>query len=365
MRNFKKAAAIGLAATMLMGSTVTAFAAEGGATGNGTYEGYVEEISVFSVEVPTDASATKGFDFFVDPNGLLAATDYASKEGTTAADFETNATLFFTRTPVAADESKGVQAVTKFGKDSEAIIFKNKSSYAVNVEVAAAVTGADGITLGAVEDDTTAPTIYLALVTPGTDGNTTTAITSSGAKVTGTIDGENSNFEVVYKAADEAAGTAAGYYYEQKKPTDEAPLAPWKTYSFSLTGACGGTWTAEQAEVAPTVTLTWKVTDPEAGPSLSNATASSDTGVDFDVTFTKGTALTCAFSGLGDGVTLKLVTWGASATDMTGTTTNIPLNGTSFTINSNMWGSASAGDAKYIKLTTSDNKVIVVKAIVA
>lgn len=289
MRIFKKAAAIGLAATMLMGSTVTAFAVEGGATGSGDYEGYVEETSVFSVEVPTDASATKGFDFFVDPNGLLAMTDYASKAGATAADFESDATLFFERTPVAEDTDNGVEAVTKYGKDSEAITFTNKSSYAVNVEVAAAVTGADGITLGAVEDDTTAPTIYLALVAPGADGNdAATTITSSGATVTGSIDGENSNFEVVYKAADEDAGTAAGYYYEQRTATDEAPLAPWKTYSFNLTGACGGTWTADQAEVAPTVTLTWKVTDPEATPtsklSVSKVSATSNTVTVTDAT---------------------------------------------------------------------------------
>lgn len=290
MRNFKKVAAIGLAATMLMGSTATAFAAEGGATGSGDYEGYVEETSVFSVEVPTDASATQGFDFFVDPNGLLAATDYARISGATADDFEADSTLFFTRTPVAADADNGVEAVTKYGKDSESITFTNKSSYAVNVEVSAAVSGADGITLGAVEDDTTAPTIYLALVAPGTDGNdAATPITASGAAVTGSIDGENSNFEVVYKQADADAGTEAGYYYVQKTATDDNPLAPWKTYSFNLTGACGGTWTAEQAEVAPTVTLTWKVTDPEATPAATACklqTVASGVGTDITTSIT-------------------------------------------------------------------------------
>lgn len=286
MKNFKKVAAMGLAATMLMGSAATAFATEGGATGSGDYEGYVEETSVFSVNVPTDASATQGFDFFVDPNGLLAATDYARIPGATAADFEADATLFFTRTPVAADADNGVEAVTKYGKDSESITFTNMSSYAVDVEVSAAVSGVDGITLGTVGADTTAPTIYLALVAPGTDGNdATTPITASGAAVTGSIDGENSNFEVVYKEADADAGTEAGYYYVQKTPTDDDPLAPWKTYAFNITGACGGTWTSDQAEVAPEVTLTWKVTDPvaNAAPSIATKSYTMVSGTTIDI----------------------------------------------------------------------------------
>lgn len=284
MKNFKKVAAVGLAATMLMGSAITTFAAEGGATGSGDYEGYVEETSVFSVDVPTDASATEGFDFFVDPNGLLAQTDYARISGATADDFESGASLFFTRTPVEADAENSVEAVTKYGKDSEAITFTNKSSYAVNVEVSAAVTGVTGVTLGTVGEDTTDPTIYLALVAPGADGNdATTSITASGASVTGSIEGENNNFKVVYKQADEDAGTKAGYYYVEKTATEDDPLAPWKTYSFHLTGACGGTWTAAQAEVEPTVTLTWKVTDPEAAStstsklSVSKVSATSNT----------------------------------------------------------------------------------------
>ena len=71
MKNYKHVASIAMAAVMLAGSTLPVFAAEvntgGGDTGDGKYEGYVEETSVFSVNVPTDATATKGFNFFVDP----------------------------------------------------------------------------------------------------------------------------------------------------------------------------------------------------------------------------------------------------------------------------------------------------------
>ena len=74
MKNYKRFAAMAMAAVMTVGSGFSVMAAEGGATGSGDYEGYVEKVSVFTVEVPTDASATAGFNFFVDPNGLLAQT---------------------------------------------------------------------------------------------------------------------------------------------------------------------------------------------------------------------------------------------------------------------------------------------------
>ena len=288
MKRFKRVAALGLTATMLLGSTVTAFADEGGASGSGDYEGYVERTSVFSVSVPTDASATKGFDFFVDPNGLLAETDYARLSGVTAADFESGATLFFERTPVAANEEAGTAAVVKYGKDSESIQFTNMSSYTVDVEVSASVTGADDITLGAVTAETTDPTIYLAIVA----GEETEVINEEGATLTGTIAGEANNFEVQYKEAD--GDKPAGYFYVQKTATESAPLAAWKTFSFNLTGACGGTWNADQADVEPTVALTWKVTDPNAAPSGPSTTTTtykkSETTGDVDVVFNYGSA---------------------------------------------------------------------------
>lgn len=249
MKNFKRFAALSMASLMVVGSGITAMANEGGASGSGDYEGYVEETSVFSVVVPTDASATAGFDFFVDPNNLLSQTGYASKGGQ-ASEFDTNSTLFFTRT--VSDT-----VTTKYGKDSDSITFTNKSSYDVDVEVSATVTGTDGITLGAVSDDTTDPTISLSLVS----GSDTEAITADGAKLTGTIAGTNDNFEIKWNSTD------SKYEYGLKDNVDDDT---WQTYSFNLTGACGGTWTAAQAEIQPTVNLTWKVTDPKTILTLAN-----------------------------------------------------------------------------------------------
>lgn len=270
MKNYKRFAALAMAATMAVGSGLTAMAAEtadtpasgtGGATGTGDYEGYVEETSVFTVNVPTDASSTQGFDFFVDPNNLLSQTGYASKGGQSS-EFDTNSTLFFTRTTDST-------VTTKYGKDSDSITFTNKSSYDVDVEVSATVTGADGITLGAVGDDTTDPTISLALVS----GSDTQTITADGAKLTGTIAGVDSNFEIKWNSTD------SKYEYGLKADVDDDT---WQTYSFNLTGACGGTWTAAQAEIEPTVNLTWKVTDPKATPADDYVmTAAADGSVSY------------------------------------------------------------------------------------
>lgn len=260
MKKFKKVAAMTVAAAMLVSSGLTVLAEgnEGGDTGNGEYEGYVDETSVFSVKVPT--SAANVFDFFVDPNGLLKATDYARFDGEASADdFEDGATLFFART-VAGDVTE------KYGKDSDAVELVNMSSYEVNVEVTASIDGATGITLADSSDVSSAqnPTLYLAIVSD----SSTEVITSAGGQFTGTIAGKDENFEVQW---DSGAGK---YVYKLiAGTTEDSPTTPWETVSFKLTGACGGTWTDAQAEVAPVVTLTWKVTDPyaKAAPSIAKS----------------------------------------------------------------------------------------------
>lgn len=251
MKNYKRFATMAMATVMVAGNIFTSIAAtEATATGTGDYEGYVEKTSVFTVDVPT--AAANQFDFFVDPNQLLSTTNYARISGATANDFETDTSLFFTRTPGSN--------VKKYGKDSEAITLTNKSSYAVNVEVLASVSGADGIKIGTIDNNTTEPTIQLAIVS----GSESEPIGLNGGKLEGTIEGEDNNFEIKWNSSEQK------YEYGLIANPVEAN---WKKYSFNLTGACGGTWTAEQAEIAPVVTLKWKVTDPKAIPATSSVPA--------------------------------------------------------------------------------------------
>ena len=256
MKNFKKITAVTMAVTMLLGSSLTVSAAgpTGGDTGSGSYEGYVDETSVFSASIPTNAANV--FNFFVDPNGLLEETGYARLAGKTADDFEAGSTLYFTRTPS--------DTVKEFGKDSEKVTAKNMSSYEVKIEVSASITGIDGITMA--ESDTIAPeeqnpTLYLAIVH---DTDKVAVKANEGGLLSGEIAGTPDNFKIQYN-------TEKGKYEYAEKAADQ--LTDWATYDFYLTGACGGTWTDAQAEATPTVELTWKITDPNAqeAPSIEKS----------------------------------------------------------------------------------------------
>lgn len=254
MKSFKKIAAVTMAATMLLGSSLMVSAAgpTGGDTGSGSFEGYVDETSVFSASIPTNAANV--FNFFVDPNGLLEETDYARLAGKTADDFEAGSTLYFTRTPS--------DTVKEFGKDSEKVTAKNMSSYEVKIEVSAFITGIDGITMAdsdTIGADVQDPTLYLAIVH---DTDKVAVKADEGGLLKGDIAGTPDNFKIQYN-------TEKGKYEYAQKAADQ--LTDWATYDFYLTGACGGTWTDAQAEATPEIALTWKITDPNANeaPSLS------------------------------------------------------------------------------------------------
>ena len=258
MKRFKKLAAITMAATMLVGSSLMVSAAgpEGGDTGSGSYEGYVDRTSVFSASIPTNAANV--FNFFVDPNGLLKETGYARLEGKGEADFEDGSTLYFTRT----DVGDGKTYAKTFGKDSDKVTAKNMSSYDVKIEVNASITGIDGITMAdsdTIGSDVQVPTLYLAIVH---DSDKEVVKAGVGGLLSGTITGNDDNFEVQYN------DTKGKYEYVQVDSVDDST---WGTYDFYLTGACGGKWTDAQAEATPTVELTWKITDPNANEAPSIA----------------------------------------------------------------------------------------------
>ena len=90
MYNFKRIAALGLAMTMALGSSLTAFASEatsqdvsGAVSGDGKVitgtgaEVYIDK-NIMKVTMPTDAAIAKYFDYKLDPQGLIAeAKSYA------------------------------------------------------------------------------------------------------------------------------------------------------------------------------------------------------------------------------------------------------------------------------------------------
>ncbi|HBN55713.1 MAG TPA: hypothetical protein DD414_02970 [Lachnospiraceae bacterium] len=252
-----------------------------------------------------------------------------------------------------------------YSNKSDAVEFKGQNSVNVDVTVVAAVeasaAGAKDIALVADQaalDAATVPSLLMTLKV-GTDEKAIT--TAAGATGKAMIAGAPDNFKV------DAKSDRSGYEYVKKADADESK---WGSATVQLIGKTNkvDVPTGADALTAPKVKLTWTVTKSTApaGPTLSNATANTtDEGVDFNTTFTKGTALTCTFAGLGDDVTLKSVTWGTTTSAITSTTTNVPLSGASFTVNANMWGSGRSGDVKYLKLTTSDDRTFIIKLTIA
>lgn len=273
MKNYKRIMAFGLAATMVMGSSMVV-CAEGGSgstTGDGELEGTVSK-DVVSVVLPSIAVDDTTFDFILDPEGLIDATSAARYNSAT---FGTG-TLFFANTNEDGD-------VTGYSNASDALTVINKSSIPVDVSLSAAVTDATGITLtddSTFADDTSA-SVYLAI----TDGTNTVPITDAGASVSTQIDAApTGSYKVQWNSTDEK--------YEFVL-ADEANTE-FAEYSFQLTGASNtaGDWSGLE-EVAPSVEVVWNVSAHLTTPGITGATT---------YTVTSGTTVVVPVS-LGEGNT--------------------------------------------------------------
>lgn len=272
--NSKKLMALALSASMLMGSSMVALAAdseEGSATGTGSVEGSVST-DVFSVVVPTVESST--FGFILDPEGLIEKTEQAHYTGKT---FEEGATLFFVR----ADED----AAYNYTSSSDKVSVTNKSTMAVSVSLKAEVAlGENGSGITMTSDNTfagdTAASIYLAL----TDGANTKAIDAEeGASLTSSIAAAPA------EAYEYSYSSDGGYSYKIK---DDEGLTDinFPEYSFYLTGAANsaGDW-SELTAATPSVTVTWTIEPTEnAAPSIATTTYTLEEGSDLEIAVNLG-----------------------------------------------------------------------------
>lgn len=248
MRNYKKILAAGLAVSMVMGSSVVAFAAEGSGSGSGSLD-VVEKSDVFDVVLPTDSGTT--FDYILDPTGVIKATEAEKYGGATFAD---GATVFFAN----AATTEGDPAT--YSATSDAIKAVNKSTMDVDITVKASVAEVSGITMassGTFDADDTSAGLYLALKDSDTN-NSDTAVTADGVELTSTIAALDGAYETKY---------VDGKYVKQLK-TD---ATGFEEYSFQLTGTCNpkGEW-AGLTEEPPLVSVVWSIEDPTVtGPRVT------------------------------------------------------------------------------------------------
>lgn len=257
MKNsIKKIIATAMSATLVLSSSVLAFAddnvANGNTSGTGSMEGTVST-DVFNVVLPTIPADDTTFNYILDPEGLIEKTESAKYAGKT---FEKGATLYFANTATGA--------AYDYSSTSDSLTVINKSTMDVDVTLNATISAVDGISMAAdnsFQDSRTS--LYLAL----TDGTSSAAIDATeGATITATVD-----------AAPEEAYEYNWNTTENKyeyKIVDDLTNITFSEYSFQLTGACNtnGDWSG-LTDAAPVVAVTWTVKEHAAAPSVAETTA--------------------------------------------------------------------------------------------
>lgn len=241
----KKVAAMVLAATMVIGSTFTAFAADatsGSASAGGEMEGHVVQ-ETLNVVLPTVPEKSP-FDYVTDPERLIQETAGARYEDYTFPDAATDTGVYFR----VGDK--------EFANESEALQIINKSN--VNVKVTVTVdstTGGTDLTYATAATPLNASQIYLNVKV----GNKNKAVTNGKSDVEAVVAGSPDNFEVSYNKEN-----------QQYEYTAKSDATTWQALSISMEGAVYKGAVADDKNTAPTVTVTWKfdkTTDSPSGDS--------------------------------------------------------------------------------------------------
>lgn len=290
----KKFLALSLCAAMVVGSSMTVFAADQGGSGAGSGEvQYMATSDVFSVVLPTSSGTT--FDYLLDPDGLIEATHGDRYSGKTFDDGKTVYFLHASRVDGTVGGTAGT-ANCDYSDTSDAITVINKSTQAVDLTVNAKIAAANGVTMAASADMSgEGENLYMALV--GNDGtnDTTKVLTTDGVELTASIGADANAYEVKWIAPD---GDQPGRYEKQLTTAAQASdYAGFKSYTFKLTGTCKANDAALTAlkENPPKIDLTWSVKDftvTDAAPSIATRTytlSSSTTTLDIPVSLGAGT----------------------------------------------------------------------------
>ena len=251
MYNFKKIAALGLAFTMVIGSSVTAFAtdteqtisakstADTAVVGTGSEE-YIDK-NIMKVTMPTTAAIAKFFDYKLDPQGLIAeAKNYAGTEITGTATGI-----------VFKNEKSGKFSISN---TSDVFTITNKSSIPVDMSVKVQLTGGD--------NDITAST------TSDFSGSDATKAIYLGLKATNDVERALSTDEESYDATLLSGASQYKVTYASNAYTYAAiDNAKFKDFTFTVTGAINtslssDTWATITGDVGGTGRTPTKKTPP-------------------------------------------------------------------------------------------------------
>lgn len=213
---------------------------EGNTEGIGNMEGIVKK-DIFQVDMPINTDNV--FNFILDPQGLINATDGAAYDGK---KFEEDSTVFFKRSDGTVEED--------YSNKSDPVTITNRSSVPVDVlvEVRIDPSSIEGITMSEDKEfkDHADASLYLAIM----DEENVVPVGRDGASIQTTIKAAPEEAYEVVCENDE-------YVYKMKKNLDGI-IFP--AYSFQLTGAANGKgdW-SELENISPKIVITWKVLQKE------------------------------------------------------------------------------------------------------
>lgn len=300
-KRIKNLLTVVLTTSMVVGSTVTAFAVDGVSEGAGSYEGGEMKYPTLSVTLPTIPDGT--YNYIADPNGLIEAT---SNEKYSGATFTGTAGIFFQTEANKYTNKSAAQTVTN----------ENAVDIDVTVKLEEKTPGSDIIKYSATDTFEAADKenkLYLA-VTDGAETTPAFSALSSAAAATLTtkVAGKKDNYEPSYTSQ-------TGYVYKLKDGT-----LTWNSCSYNLVGALntGAEW-GDSVDF-PAIKVTWTYAEHKDGPSASPASMSTS-------------ATSTTISGLADGVTLSSVVMHKKD----GTTSALTA-GTHYTYSNNTFAIASA-----------------------
>jgi hypothetical protein len=319
--NAKKLLAVLVATTMVVGSSVTAFAADGTADGKGSYEG--NDVGYTAPQVTLPTIATNSLDYIADPNGLIRQSNAAAYSGYT---FSGDTGVYF------LTDSTG----KKYTQNSAVITAYNKSAYPVSVTVTLKQkTAGTNVTFNSDSTfkNSTNKEVYLALVDVA--GNTkaisgTNPDTTGAATMYGVIAGKPGNYKL-------SKGNS-GYEYTYASGVSADDNTKWNAVKVRVTGAANlaATWSGA-TDVPPAVTMTWAISADTAPVKILST--SGDTTV--NLTHQAGT-------------TISTIKWGE--TDLKVTTYTTPTNPTADAVGSIVFKSACI--EKLYNKATDDGAVV-------
>lgn len=286
---FNKVLAVAMAGTMVVGASVTAFAADvDGATGAGESTGHLDT-NIVSAVLPT-SSVDGVFAFTIDPEDILAKAGKIKGSTAVTANDER---VYFTKTAGG------------FGSTSDDVEIGAQNYVAADLSVTAEIgdpaSGKTIIPLAESAEELAAATEPTLLLTLNV-GTKSGVITADGVKVEDTIAEQSSNFDVDWETDK----------YVLKPKAD----ATWSKLAINMSGEMSAVGEVSEDVVAPTVTLTWDVKAHADKPTVS--ANSIVAGGSVDVTLPDGITITEIQKLKGDGTYNTLPTDLYTLTDITG-----------------------------------------------